>query len=154
MKHLWIVLHLWEKNNGIYLLRKFNHCCKMKNALFLENLRSSKFYNSLKKKYRFATKNLKILTVRKKKNRSNQNWSKNNDQNNKEMEIMFTHKITAEWSNLYINRAIKLEIFSTIIKTRRTNDKDKEENTIMKIFQSKEGRMKEPPRKTIEEAET
>jgi hypothetical protein len=45
----------------------------MKNALFLENLRSSKFYNSLKKKYRFATKNLKILTVRKKKNRSNQN---------------------------------------------------------------------------------
>jgi hypothetical protein len=25
---------------------------------------------------------------------------------------------------------------------------------LMKIFQSKEGRMKEPPRKTIEEAET
>ena len=125
MKNLWMV-HLWENNNGIYLLRKLYHCCKMKNALFLGNLRSSKFYNSLKIKYRFATKNLKIITVRKKKNRSNQNWSKNNDRSNKEMEMICTHKTTAEWFYLYIKGAIMLQTLLTTIKTRRTNDKDKE----------------------------
>jgi hypothetical protein len=52
---------------------------------------------------------------------------------------------------MYIKWVIMLQTLLTTIKTRRTNDKDKEENTIV---QSKEGKMKEPPRKIIEEAET